>query len=44
MVEYCQVGIAMGNAEEGLKSIADYVTDGVNEEGLWKAFVKYQLV
>lgn len=44
MVKYCQVGIAMGNAQEELKAVADYVTDSVNEDGLWNAFVKYNLI
>ena len=44
MVRYCQVGVAMGNAGERLKSVADYVTDDVDRDGLWKAFVKFGLV
>ncbi|WP_099468048.1 Cof-type HAD-IIB family hydrolase [Konateibacter massiliensis] len=44
MVEYCEVGIAMGNAEEGLKEAADFVTDTVADDGLWNAFVRYNLV
>lgn len=44
MIEYCHTGVAMGNAEDGLKKVADYVTNDVNEDGLWNAFVKYQLV
>lgn len=44
MIRYCNVGVAMGNAEEGLKSVADYVTDDVNDNGLWNAFQQYHLV
>ncbi|WP_310603793.1 Cof-type HAD-IIB family hydrolase [Anaerosporobacter sp.] len=44
MLEYCNVGIAMGNAEGDLKEIADYVTADVNDDGLWKAFQKYELI
>lgn len=44
MIQYCNVGIAMGNAEEDLKSVADYVTDSVNDNGLWNAFRKYDLI
>lgn len=44
MIEYCHVGVAMGNAEESLKKVADYVTEDVNENGLWNAFAKYNLV
>ena len=31
------VGIAMGNANEPLKNAADYITDSVDEDGLYKA-------
>jgi HAD-superfamily hydrolase, subfamily IIB len=44
MIQYCQVGIAMGNAKESLKEAADYVTDDINKDGLWNAFKKYNLV
>ena len=32
------MAIAMGNADEGLKGMADFVTDDVDKNGLWKAF------
>lgn len=44
MVEYCNVGVAMGNAKESLKEVADYITDDVNNDGLWNAFEKYGIV
>lgn len=44
MIQYCKVGVAMGNAKEALKAVADYVTDDVNEDGLWNAFKKYALI
>ncbi|WP_066186458.1 Cof-type HAD-IIB family hydrolase [Gracilibacillus timonensis] len=44
MIEYCQVGIAMGNAQPNLKAAADYVTNHVDADGLWKAFERYELV
>lgn len=44
MVQYCNIGVAMGNASEELKEVADYVTTHVNEDGLWNAFEKYSLV
>ena len=37
-------GIAMGNAPESVKEKADYVTDPVKEEGIWKAFVHEGLI
>jgi hydroxymethylpyrimidine pyrophosphatase-like HAD family hydrolase len=44
MLEWAGAGIAMGNAEEDLKQIADHVTDTGRNAGLAKAFKKYGLV
>jgi Cof subfamily protein (haloacid dehalogenase superfamily) len=44
MLEYAQVGIAMGNGKEELKKVADYVTDPIDQDGLRKALKKYQLI
>lgn len=34
MIEYAAVGVAMGNAVEGLKSRADLITKGIDEDGI----------
>lgn len=44
MVKSCAVGVAMGNAEVELKEVADYVTDDVNNDGLYKAFKHFGLI
>lgn len=44
MFEYCNLGIAMGNAKEKLKDIADYITDDVHKDGLYNAFKRYYLI
>lgn len=44
MFEYCNIGIAMGNAKDKLKEIADYITDDVHYDGLYNAFKKYELI
>lgn len=44
MLEYCQIGIAMGNGGNEIKSIADYITDDVDEDGLYKAFEYLKLI
>ncbi len=36
--------IAMGNSCEELKAIADYVTDGVDDDGLYHAFEHFHLI
>lgn len=38
MLEYCAVGVAMGNASENVKAIADHVTGDVEADGLYAAF------
>lgn len=42
-IKYADFGVAMGNAVADAKSIADYVTDNVSEEGIYKA-LKYHKV
>ncbi|MDD4515567.1 Cof-type HAD-IIB family hydrolase [Massilibacteroides sp.] len=37
MLKHVGVGIAMGNAEEEVKRVADYVTDTVDNDGILKA-------
>ena len=41
MVEYAGVGVAMGNATDELKEVADYITDDNNHDGIAKALYKY---
>ena len=44
MLEYCHIGIAVGNAKEGLKAIADEVCDDIAEDGIYKTMKNYQLI
>ena len=45
MLEYAAVGVALGNAKnEQIKAAADYVTDHIDEDGLRKALVRYQVL
>lgn len=44
MLEYCAYGVAMGNGGEEVKEIADYITDDVEQDGLYKAFEKLGLI
>ena len=43
MVRFCGTGVAMGNAEQNLKDVADYVTADVTQDGLYKAFEHFGL-
>lgn len=38
MLEYCATGVSMGNGGPEIKAVADYITDDVEKDGLWKAF------
>jgi len=44
MTAYAACGVAMGNASESLKAVADYVTDDVDKDGLYNAFDKLGLI
>lgn len=44
MIEFVAHGIAMGNATESLKRIADDVTDTHNNNGIYNSFKKYHLI
>ena len=44
MLDYCHMGIAMGNGGEEIKAMADDITDDVERDGLYKAFQKYGLI
>lgn len=41
MIEAAGIGVAMGNAEQCLKDIADYVTDTNNADGVAKALERF---
>jgi len=44
MITATHLGISMGNGSETLKKIADDVTDTVDNDGIYKAFAKYNLI
>ena len=44
MLEYCALGIAMASGGKEIKAMADDITAAVNEDGLYKAFLKYNLL
>jgi Cof subfamily protein (haloacid dehalogenase superfamily) len=41
MIQYAGMGVAMGNAPDDIKAIADYVTDTNNNDGVRKAMEKF---
>ena len=44
MIEHCAIGIAMGNANEKLKKAADYITDDVDNDGIYKALKHFKII
>jgi hydroxymethylpyrimidine pyrophosphatase-like HAD family hydrolase len=44
MLTVAGVGIAMGNAGDAVKAVADEVTTGVDDDGVWKAFIRHGLL
>jgi len=44
MLEYCEIGVAMGSGGSEIKDMADYVTDNVDKDGLYKAFKHFELI
>lgn len=44
MLKHVGLGIAMGNAEDEVKKVADYVTDSVDENGIYNALKHFGLI
>lgn len=44
MLQYVNCGIAMGNAKEALKEIANDITETHDEDGIYNSFKKYGLI
>ncbi|MEI0486841.1 Cof-type HAD-IIB family hydrolase [Brachyspira intermedia] len=44
MIKHTAIGIAMGNANEEVKKVADYITDDVDNDGIYKALKHFNLI
>lgn len=44
MLQYVAHGVAMGNASADVKAEARYVTDSVDEDGVWNALVRMEVL
>lgn len=44
MLEFVGIGVAMGNATNMVKERADYVTDHIDENGLWNALRHFEII
>ena len=44
MLAFVNTGIAMGNGSENVKKIAEYITDPVDNDGIFNAVKRYGLI
>jgi len=44
MIEYCGIGVAMGNAIKKVKNASDYITDDIDNDGIYKAMKHFNLI
>lgn len=44
MLRHAGIGVAMGNADETVKNAADYVTDAVDDNGIWNALQHFGIL
>ena len=44
MIQHCKIGVAMANGVDSLKAVADYVTDDIDEDGVYNALKYYKLI
>ena len=44
MLRHAGVGVAMGNAKDDVKAAADYVTDSVDENGIFNAMKHFGII
>ena len=44
MLEFCKIGIAVKSGGEEIKKMADYVTDAVDDDGIYNAFKHFGLI
>ncbi len=44
MLEYVQIGVAMGNGVDSIKACADYVTDHIDNNGVYNALKHFEII
>ncbi|MDO4755902.1 MAG: Cof-type HAD-IIB family hydrolase [Parabacteroides sp.] len=44
MLSHVGLGVAMGNAADDVKDVADYVTDSVDDDGIYKALKHFKVI
>lgn len=44
MIKLCNIGVAMGNATQSVKSVSNYITTNVDDNGIYNALVHFKLI
>ena len=44
MLRHAGIGVAMGNAKDNVKAIADYITDSVQKDGIVSALKHFEII
>jgi Cof subfamily protein (haloacid dehalogenase superfamily) len=44
MIEFCEIGVAMGNALDKVKEVSNYITDDIDNDGIFKAMDHLNLI
>lgn len=44
LLKYCEIGVAMGNGTNDVKEVADYVTDHIDNDGIYNICKKLNLI
>ncbi|MGX7105967.1 Cof-type HAD-IIB family hydrolase [Globicatella sanguinis] len=44
MLDYCAVGVAVDSGGDEIKAMADYITDAVDDDGIYNAFKHFGLI
>ena len=44
MLDYAEIGVAMGNSPDSVKAVADHVTESVDQDGICAALRRYGIL
>ncbi|MGX7072340.1 Cof-type HAD-IIB family hydrolase [Helcococcus kunzii] len=44
MIKFCEIGVAVGNASDPLKEVADYITDDIHHDGIYNALKHFNII
>lgn len=44
MLEYYEVGVAVASGVDEIKAMADYITDAVDDDGIYNGFKHFGLI